>query len=77
MAAQEALKGPERAKRRALDTLKAWMRQRGTEKEAIEGRTVSLVQSKRYSVDYRSSTPCWNRRPGPKSSPSTTPSTCG
>ena len=51
--AQEALKGPERAKRRALDTLKAWMRQRGTEKEAIEGRTVSLVQSKRYSVDYR------------------------
>ena len=52
-AAQEALKEPERAKRRALDTLKAWMRQRGTEKEAIEGRTVSLVQSKRYSVDYK------------------------
>ena len=29
------------------------MRQRGTEKEALEGRTVSLVQSKRYSVDYK------------------------
>ena len=51
--AQDAMKEPEQAKRRALDTLKAWMRQRGTEKEAIEGRTVSLVQSKRYSVDYR------------------------
>ncbi len=51
--AQDAMKEPEKAKRRALDTLKAWMRQRGTEKEAIEGRTVSLVQSKRYSVDYR------------------------
>ena len=47
------MKEPEKAKRTALDTLKAWMRQRGTEKEAIEGRTVSLVQSKRYSVDYR------------------------
>ena len=52
-AAQDAMKEPEKAKRRALDTLKAWMRQRGTEKEALEGRTVSLVQSKRYSVDYR------------------------
>ena len=51
--AQDAMKEPEKAKRTALDTLKAWMRQRGTEKEAIEGRTVSLVQSKRYSVDYR------------------------
>ena len=47
------MKKPEKAKRTALDTLKAWMRQRGTEKEAIEGRTVSLVQSKRYSVDYK------------------------
>ena len=52
-AAQEALKEPERAKRAALDTLKAWMRQRGSEKEALEGRTVSLVQSTRYSVNYR------------------------
>ena len=37
----------------ALDTLKAWMCQQGLDKTDIEGRTVSLVQSKRYSVNYR------------------------
>ena len=52
-AAQEALKEPEQAKRGALDTLKASMRQQGLDKTDIEGRTVSLVQSKRYSVNYR------------------------
>ena len=51
--AQEALKEPEQAKRRALDTLKRWMRRQGSSKTTIEGRTVSLVQSKRYSVNYR------------------------
>ncbi len=51
--AQESLREPERAKRRALDTLKAWMRQRGTTKESVEGRSVSLVQPRRFSVDYR------------------------
>lgn len=51
--AQEALRGPERAKRKALDTLKAWMRDRGHGKTSVDGRTVSMVQSKRYSVDYR------------------------
>ena len=52
-AAQEALKEPEQAKRRARDTLKAWMRQRGTTKANVEGRSVSLVQTRRFSVDYR------------------------
>ena len=52
-AAQEALKEPEQAKRGALDTLKAWMRQQELGKTDIEGRTVSLVQTKRYSVNYR------------------------
>ena len=51
--AQQALKEPELAKRRALATLKAWMRQQGSSKSTIEGHTVSLVQSKRYSVNYR------------------------
>ena len=52
-AAQEALREPEQAKRNALDTLKAWMRQQGDAKMTIEGRTVSMVQSKRYSVNYK------------------------
>ncbi len=51
--AHEALKEPEGAKREALDTLKAWMRQRGETKQALGGHTVSLVQSHRYAVDYR------------------------
>ena len=56
-AAQEALKEPEQAKRRALDALTAWMRRRGTEKETLEAggahRKVSLVRTTRYAVDYR------------------------
>ncbi len=51
--AQEALREPEQAKRRALDTLKAWMRQRGMTKASVEGRAVSLVKTRRFSVDYR------------------------
>ncbi len=52
-AAREALKEPEQAKRQALDILKVWMRQRGTTKASVEGRAVSLVQTRRFSVDYR------------------------
>ena len=56
-AAQESTKEPDRAKRKALNTLKAWMHQQGLGKTTIPGRakdrTVSLVQSKRFSVDYR------------------------
>ena len=51
--AQEALREPEQAKRRALDTLKSWMRQRGMTKASVEGRAVSLVKTRRFSVDYR------------------------
>ena len=55
--AQDALKEPEQAKRRALDTLKAWMRRRGADKETLEAggvqRKVSLVTTRRYSVDYK------------------------
>ena len=51
--AQEALREPEQAKRQALDTLKAWMRQRGMTKASVEGRAVSLVKTRRFSVDYR------------------------
>ena len=51
--AQESIREPEKAKRTALDTLKAWMRQKGDAKAAVDGRTVSLVQSTRYSVNYR------------------------
>ena len=51
--AQDAMREPEKAKRSALDTLKAWMRGRGDTKAAVNGRTVSLVQSTRYSTNYR------------------------
>ncbi len=51
--AQESLKEPEKAKRGALDTLKAWMRRQGDTKATVAGRKVSLVQTKRYSVNYR------------------------
>ena len=51
--AQEAIREPEKAKRTALDTLKAWMRSQGDSKATVNGKTVSLVQSTRYSVNYR------------------------
>ena len=51
--AQGSVKEPEKAKRAALDTLKAWMRRRGDAKATINGRTVNLVTSKRYNVNYR------------------------
>ena len=51
--AQESIKEPEKAKRSALDTLKAWMRRQGDSKATVGGRTVTLVSSTRYSVNYR------------------------
>ena len=51
--AQESMKEPEKAKRSALDTLKAWMRRQGDSKATVGGRTVTLVASTRYSVNYR------------------------
>ena len=51
--AQESIREPEKAKRAALDTLKAWMRRQGDAKATVNGRTVSLVQSTRYSTNYR------------------------
>ena len=52
-AAQEAAREPERTKREALDTLKAWIRGRGNGKESIGGRTVSLVRTTRFAVNHR------------------------
>ena len=51
--AQETIKEPEKAKRGALDTLKAWMRRQGDSKATLGGRTVTLVSSTRYSVNHR------------------------
>ena len=51
--AQESIKDPDKAKRTALDTLKAWMRRRGDTKATVNGKTVSLVQTTRYSTNYR------------------------
>ena len=51
--AQAAMKEPERAKRAALSTLKAWMRGKGEGKQSIRGRTVSLVRTSRFSVNHR------------------------
>ncbi len=53
LSAQDAVRGPERAKRAALTTLKAWMTGRDSGKAEIDGHTVSLVQSRRYAVDHR------------------------
>ena len=51
--AQESIKEPEKAKRTALDTLKAWMRRQGGTKATVGGRTVTLVNSTRYLVNHR------------------------
>ena len=51
--AQESIKEPEKTKRAALDTLKAWMRRQGDTKETVNGKTVTLVSSTRYSTNYR------------------------
>ena len=51
--AKEATREPEKVKRTALGTLKAWMRRQGDVRTTINGRTVSLVKSKRYTVNYR------------------------
>ena len=50
--ARQSTKTPEKAKRAALQTLKAWMRRKGDAKATIAGRTVSLVQSRRYAINY-------------------------
>ena len=50
--ARQSMKTPEKAKRAALKTLKAWMRRKGDAKTTIAGRTVSLVQSRRYAINY-------------------------
>ena len=51
--AQDAIKEPEKAKREALDTLKAWMRRQDDTRATVNGRKVSLVRTPRYSVNYR------------------------
>ena len=51
--AQTTIKEPEKAKRTALDTLKAWMRRQGDSKAKVGDRTVTLVSSTRYSVNHR------------------------
>ena len=50
--AKDTIKEPEKAKRTALKTLKAWMRRKDDAKATVDGHTVSLVTSKRYSVNY-------------------------
>ena len=51
--AQDSIKEPEKAKRGALDILKAWMRRQDDSKATVGGRTVTLVNSTRYSVNHR------------------------
>ena len=51
--AQDSVREPEKAKRGALDTLKVWMRRQGDTKATVNGKTVSLVQTTRYSVNHR------------------------
>ena len=51
--AKLSMKKPEKTKRSALATLKAWMHRKGDSKVSVAGHTVSLVQSRRYSVNYR------------------------
>ena len=51
--AQDSIREPEKAKRAALDTLKAWMRRQDDTKANVNDRTVSLVRTTRYSVNHR------------------------
>ena len=51
--AQVSMKEPEKAKRTALGTLKAWMRHQGDTKATVDGKTISLVRTTRYSTNYR------------------------
>ena len=51
--AQDAIREPEKAKRNALDTLKAWMRRKGDAKQTVNGKTVNLVRTTRYSTNYK------------------------
>ena len=51
--AQESIREPEKAKRAALDILKAWMRRQRDSKVTVGDRTVTLVSSTRYSVNHR------------------------
>ncbi len=51
--ARLSMKEPEKTKRAALATLKAWMHRKEDSKVSVGGLTVSLVQSRRYSVNYR------------------------
>ena len=51
--AQDAMREPEKAKRAALDTLGAWMRRQGDAKATVNGKTVSLVRTIRYSVNHK------------------------
>ena len=53
LAAREALREPEGAKRLALDTLKTWMRHQPSAKTELGNHTVSLVRSTRYAVDHK------------------------
>ena len=51
--AKISMKEPEKTKKTALATLKAWMQRQGDSKVNLAGRTVSLVKSRRYTVNYR------------------------
>ena len=54
---QDTLREFEDEKRWVLDTLRAWLTQQGKDKAKLEGRekarTIGMVKSARYSVDYR------------------------
>ena len=50
--AKQSVKDPEKTKKTALATLKKWMRLQSDRKISLGGRTISLVQSRRYSVNY-------------------------
>ena len=50
--AKLSMKDPEKTKKTALATLKKWMRLQSDRKISLGGRTVSLVQPRRYSVNY-------------------------
>ncbi len=52
-AARAAMKDPGDVRRSALDTLKAWIRGKGETKTTLDGRKVSLVATRRFSVDHR------------------------
>ena len=79
---QDTIREFEDEKKWVVEKLGIWLGQQGVEKAKLQGRaktrSVGMVTSRRGTRwTTGGSTTCWTRRPVPRSSPRTSPSTCG